>query len=288
MESIVVGYDGSPASRAAVDWVAERTRRRPGLVQLVTITNMFLSERPEAQSRLESAARELEHAAPGITVETHTFDGVMPATLLDVSRGTDVLVIGVDTGHPLRQALHGWKSLRTGARAHAPTFLIPRQWSDHVGPVSVGLDDDESSDAALEFAAAEAERWGEALRVVHSWSITGSQQGAPSPRQAARDHHACLAQAIARVLGSRPGLRTESHIAHSNPVSALTTASATSSLVVLGTHGRGVLAGGFLGSTTQDLIGIITAPICVVPPRTAEEDAEERVETDATAEPVLE
>jgi nucleotide-binding universal stress UspA family protein len=51
-----------------------------------------------------------------------------------------------------------------------------------------------------------------------------------------------------------------------NAVSALSAAAADSSLLVLGTHGRGVLAGGgFYGSVGQDLIGHVAAPVVVVP-----------------------
>lgn len=48
-------------------------------------------------------------------------------------------------------------------------------------------------------------------------------------------------------------------------MSALSAAAADSSLLVLGTHGRGVLAGGFYGSVGQDLIGHVAAPVVVVP-----------------------
>lgn len=270
MEFIVVGYDGSTAARAALEWVAERARRNAGLVQLVAITNMFLAERPRTEAILDDAQRQLAAAVPGIAVETHVFDGVMPATLLDVSRGTDILVVGVDPGHPIREALHGWKSLRIGARTHVPAFLIPPGWSDHVGPVSVGLDDDESSDAAVDFAADEADRRGVTLRVVHSWSVTGSVDGVPSLREVAHAHRARIGRVLEHVQATHPELTTESHIAHSNPVSALAAAAASSSLIVLGTHHRGILAGGFLGSTTQDLIGVIRTPICIVPPMSSD------------------
>lgn len=277
MEMIMLGYDGSTAADAALQWVTERARRAHSWVQVVTITNMFLSERDDAQRMLDAAARELESSAPGISVETHHFDGVMPGTLLDVARGTDLLVIGVDRTHPVREALHGWRSLRMGARSHVPIVIVPSGWAYRPGDVTVGIDDDASSEAAVDFAAAEASRAGEGLRLLHSWSYPSSTSEGASIQRAARAHHDRLDRTSARVHATNRDLKVEVSIAHSNPVSALTSSASVSSLLVIGTHHRGILAGGFVGSTTQDLIGLVDTPICIVPPAAAAARAEQRM-----------
>lgn len=263
MEMILLGYDGSRAADSALEWIAERLHHADGRVQVVAVTNMFLSQREDTRRMLDTAARRLIAAAPGVSVETHFFDGVMPGTLIEAARGADLLVVGVDTAHPLREAVHGWRALRTSARSPQPTVIVPSGWTGGADAVTVGLDDDESSDAAVAFAATEAERAGVALRLLHSWR---AETSASEEAGADAHHRALLARAAARVRAAHAGLRIVTETAHSNPVSALTAASARSALVVVGTHGRGILAGGFIGSTTQDLIGSVGVPLCVVPP----------------------
>lgn len=271
MERIMLGYDGRPPARAALEWVAERARHVPGWVELVTVTNMLLPSRVSARGMLDAAATDLRASAPDLDVETRVFDGVMPGTLLEAARGADLLVVGVDRDHPVREALHGWRPLRVGVRSEVPTVLVPTGWTYRSGPISVGVDRDDSSMDAVTFAATEADRADEPLRLVHSWSYQVPTADTETTRVAARQHHDRLDREAARARGLHRELRVESEIAHSNPVSALVSAARDSSLLVIGTHHRGILAGGLLGSTAQDLVGAVEVPICVVPPRAAGE-----------------
>ncbi|WP_432214689.1 universal stress protein, partial [Salmonella enterica] len=43
MERVVLGFDGSPASEAALEWTAERARAESFELDIVLVTNMFLS-----------------------------------------------------------------------------------------------------------------------------------------------------------------------------------------------------------------------------------------------------
>lgn len=270
MERIMLGYDGRRPAQAAIEWVADRSRRIPGSVALVTVTNMLLPSRDRAEKMLEAAATALRTSAPGLEIDAEIFDGVMPDTLLEAARGANLLVVGVDRDHPVREALHGWRSLRIGVRADVPTVLVPAGWMYRAGPISVGVDRDDSSMDAVTFAAGEADRAGQPLRLVHCWSYEVPTAGTGTSRAAA-PHRDRLDREAARVRALHSELRVEYGIAHSNPASALISAARDSSLLVIGTHHRGVLAGGFLGSTAQDLVGAVEVPICVVPPRAADE-----------------
>lgn len=266
----MLGYDDGPAAHAAMEWVADRARDARIWVQLTTVSNMLVAERAEDAEMLERAAARLREMAPTVTVETLLFDGFMPHTLSELARGTDLLVIGVDPSRPLREALHGWRALRITAEATVPVCVVPRGWELRSGPVTVGVSDDGSSDSAVAFGAAEAHRAGRPLCLVHSWTqrvlVDSTDVHDYSPRAAAAAHHRVLEQAAQKVHASYSDLAVETHTAHSNPSAAITSLSGQSSLVVIGTHHRGVLAGGFYGSIAQDIIGSVAAPVCVVPP----------------------
>lgn len=270
MERVVLGYDGSPESDAALEWAAFRTRSEQTEVTVILVTNMFSSDRKEADRVLDTAARRWHSLVPGIPANVTRVDGLMPTTLTKAARDADLLVLGVHPGFRMRTILNGWAPLRMAARSRIPTALIPAEWSATDDPVTVGVDDDDSSTTALLFAAETAARLRVPLRVIHSW-LMGSPEGGGhsavrlSPHQVAAEHERILEAAVARVRERYPDVAVSAELVRDNPTSALTRAAERSSTIVIGTHGRGIVAGGFLGSIGLDLVGALRRPICVVP-----------------------
>ena len=75
-----------------------------------------------------------------------------------------------------------------------------------------------------------------------------------------------LDEAVTAMTREHPGLVVEATLVRDNPAAALTSQAPRSSLVVIGTHRRGLLTGWLLGSVAWDLVGELGDPICVVPP----------------------
>ncbi|GAA1469124.1 universal stress protein [Microbacterium thalassium] len=270
MTHIALGYDGSPGARTALDWVAVRAARENARVDLITVTNMVTSNYENTERELARAERLLLDLAPGVHVESHRIDGTMPNALLKDARTSDLLVIGLHQQRPLRNALKGWMPQRLSARAHGPVALIPEGWSLVDGPVVVGVDDDPSSDEALMFAAAEAQSTHTTLRMVHAWSmpvprLEGSSALLASPLQVKENHRRILREAMHRVQEAYPTVTIEEALVNDNPPAALLHRSTDASIAVIGTHRRGVMAGGFFGSVAQDILGQIGCPVAIVP-----------------------
>lgn len=271
MERVVLGFDGSPASEAALEWAADRARVEQVELDIVLVTNMFLSDRVVADRILDAAAHRWRDLVPGAPATVARLDGVMPTTLTDAARGAALLVLGIDPGFRMRTALSGWLPLRAAARAGVPTVLVPRGWAASADPVTVGLDEDDSSASAVLFAARAAASAGVPLRILHSWLmgssiLRGHSAAVPSTQRVAAEHERILDAAVAEVRREYPGVGVVTELVRDNPTSALTRAADRSSMVVIGTHGHGVVVGGFLGSVGLDLVGSLDRPICVVPP----------------------
>lgn len=268
MEHIVLGYDGSEAARSALEWVAARAARRPIEVTVVVIADMFDAERPVIRAQQDEATQRLRELAPTTRVDGRMFDGVMPGTIVKASRDADLLVIGVHTGRRLRAFLNGAIPLRVSTRSEVPVCLVPAGWDGRDGAVAVGLSDDDSSDAALAFAVREAAASGRVLRIVHSWLMTApgspSATGAPHPTAAA-GHRARLQAVVEGITRSHPDVTVEPVLVRDNPAAALAATASRDALLVIGTHHRGVLSGGFLGSVAWDLVGQVARPVLVVP-----------------------
>ncbi|RKT31108.1 universal stress protein family protein [Microbacterium sp. AG1240] len=271
MGHIVLGFDGSAAADSALDWVAERVSARPAGVVLVVVANMFHAERPVLERFAQEASERLRARVPDAAVDIDIVDGRMPGTLSRSAEGAELLVVGMHTNARARSMFAGAIPLRLTALSAVPVVLVPAGWAPRDAPVTVGLAADGSSAAALRFAAVEALAQAQPLRIVHSWLMTSPLPSAPAgggsaAREAHDVHRAIVDGAVAALTHEHPGLVAEAALVRDNPAAALTSQASRSSLVVIGTHRRGLLTGWLLGSVAWDLVGELDDPICVVPP----------------------
>lgn len=270
MVRIVLGYDASPAAKAALAWVADRATRGRTTVELVTVTNMLLSDYVAAEDALDKGARTLRNLVKGVKVDAHSVDGTMPNSLIEDARSADLLVLGVTQSRPVRTALRGWIPAKAAARAKVPTVLVPEGWTPSEHPVMVGVDDDPSSDAAIVYGAREAVANSVPLRLVHAWqmpmpTVEGSIALLASPIEVKNVHRRILDDAGHLVMEAYPELGVEEVLVADNPSSALLARAERTSLLVLGTHHRGLIAGAALGSVAQDIMWQVPCPVCIVP-----------------------
>jgi nucleotide-binding universal stress UspA family protein len=152
-------------------------------------------------------------------------------------------------------------------------------------PIVVGLDPSEHAAPALRWAAAEAERTGLALRLVHavpsSAYLASSSLGLVPvwQDQAADAQHDVEERTLqqwldreAHALTSERGVIAQTQLATGSPGAVMVDESTSASLVVLGSRGRGAFAGTVLGSTALQVAGHAHCPVVVVrndPPATA-------------------
>jgi nucleotide-binding universal stress UspA family protein len=270
VETIVLGFDGSEPSMFALDWVAERAASHRTQVEIVMIGGTLLRDDSGRDSGLLDAERRLRDRAPDAEVDSHRFPGKMPNSLLERARHADLLVVGSHRGRPIWSALSGWMPLRVASRSRTPVVVVPDDWEATTGRVVVGLDDDDSSLAAVDFAAREAAVSHVPLSLVHTWTMpTPQMEGSvvllASPIEARAGQRRILREAVARTQEAHPDLVITQVLEQSNPSSALLRAARGASLLVLGTHHRGVVKGALLGSVGRDVLAQCRIPVCVVP-----------------------
>ena len=270
VDYIMVGFDGTRSSFIAMDWAAERAARGPCRVEIVRVDSAGLMAEDVEGSASDAAERRLRDIAPDAEVTSRTVPGRMPGALLRAAGAADLLVIGEPRRRPLRTALTGWRPLRAASQSTVPTVVVPDDWEGAEGPVLVGVDDDDSSVAAVEFAAAEAVAAGLGLTLLHAWQLPApTMEGAvallASPIAEKARHRRILEEAHAYVTEAYPSLNIQKVLRQDDPAPALLATAARSSLLVLGTHHREVFAGTFLGSVGQDVLLASRIPVCVVP-----------------------
>lgn len=273
--AVLVGYDGSADSELALSWADEMARRTQHPIrvlisevdptQVLEVTSDWHAAR---MAQLDGDARDRlkESTAPGVSVE------VVPnpptRALIDASRESWLLVVGA-RGHSLLSGiLLGSVSQHLARHAACPVVVV-RQPHDPQPRVVVGVDGSEGSDAALEFAAAQADRTDSTLVVIYSWpSLSrGAVIGPPFERRHREEIEAgerVVAEAVAGLSERYPDLEV---VTEAIPVPAsrcLADASYSASLVVVGSRGRGAFAGMLLGSVSQHVLHLAQCPVAVV------------------------
>jgi len=173
--AVVVGFDGSAASRAAAEFAAEEAaagaRRLTLLTVLDRIAGVPTSASREADSQRWVSLLDLRDRItarhPDLEVGVDIQVGNGCDRLLARSASQSVLVVGSD----IRA---GSTTMTVVGLSSVPVVVVPEEWRSHQGdprPVLLGLRTgatDERDGEALRFARSAAERRGVPLRMVTS------------------------------------------------------------------------------------------------------------------------
>ncbi|MFF0393010.1 universal stress protein [Kitasatospora sp. NPDC004615] len=130
--------------------------------------------------------------------------------------------------------------------------------------IVTGFDGSARSETAVGWAAAEAARQGEPLRIVHAWPWLGS---AWSDGPAAAPHRGALLkleEVADRLRGVHPALDVVTEAVADDPADALLARAAEHRLVVLGSRGLGGFAGLVVGSVGLAVAARSTTPVVLV------------------------
>ncbi|WP_436535757.1 universal stress protein [Actinoplanes sp. HUAS TT8] len=134
--------------------------------------------------------------------------------------------------------------------------------------IVVGTDGTETSGAAVEWAAREAQRRGLTLRIVHAfdwdWRDSRFEVGTEFVDLARQQADAVMAAAVERVHRVAPGLAIQTFALIGHAVPRLLESARTAQLLVLGGRGRGGFTGMLLGSTSQRLALHASCPVVVI------------------------
>ena len=288
---VVVGYDGSAASRPAVLWAAdEAARRRVPLAVAYAADHTGLVGGPLGRAWLPEAAyqaaeREAEAGAalaherrPELEVTAHAYAGSPGDALVRESGGSGLVVVGSRGLGELSACVRGSVSAHVAARADCPVIVVRGDGVAVPGPgrpVVVAVDGSPAADAALRFAAAAAVAAGATLVITSVWlTVTEDWTRAywlavapgTDPDEAARQAvEKVAAAAAARVATLAPGLDVEVHTRGGRPAEViLEVAGDDAGLVVVGSRGRGSLAGLLLGSVGHEIVHGARCPVAVV------------------------
>ncbi|HEX4821732.1 MAG TPA: universal stress protein [Acidimicrobiales bacterium] len=291
-DAVVVGVDGSETGRYALRWAIEEARLRNAELTVVhawatptpavLVGSVVLDGDPTvyeegAASILDDdVTRVLETTrAPEKGLERRVVQGYAPAVLMTQSSDAGLLVVG-------SRGQGGFAGLLTGSVSEHcithPTTPVAVVREDAALPgssdVVVGVDGSSGSHAALQFAMREAAVRGARLVVVHGWWVgfPGSPRDA-SPylevdRKAIKGRAVAMIQGmldVARAAAPQTDVEVEVLAMDMAPTTALLKCATEAGLLVVGSRGRGGLAGMLLGSVSRQCVHHAGCAVVVVP-----------------------
>ena len=287
-ETVNVGYSGSDTSAEAVTWAATEAAVRGAALRIVTCVDMpvmsgeaalgwnsgatYEAIREASVSSSEQMAAKIKATHPSLAVTTEVSPGPASSALLTDTAATDFIVVGASShegsaafwlGTTPRQLVHNSPCpvaiVRGAATRGAPDRIV------------VGIDGSESSDAAVVWAADEADRHKVNLHLVHGWScpdaaVDASANHAHDLTEVDAD---CTLNRSIELARERCGATVTGELVETSAVTALLEAVRDGDLLVLGSHGRGGLRARLLGSTVNSVLDAAAIPVVVVRPTQA-------------------
>lgn len=278
---LTVGVDGSPSSRAAVDWAARRASRLGLGLNLVHVMPDYLvwpghrqydDVRQILGDLLASEADRARGLAPAAPVRTSLSSGEPAPVLAECSARSALVVVGTDRDPDVHGEMFGVVNLQIATIARCPVAVVPVHGSAGNAGVVVGIDGSAAAKVAAAFAAREADSTGQALTVLyapkpaHGW-LRESGVGAALEAEVEPGQRKVLADAVAQLRATHPGMRIHAaFIKDANPAQALLDASKDALLLVLGSPGTVSVAHVAVGSVTQHVLMDAACPVVMTRP----------------------
>ncbi|MFI5911873.1 universal stress protein [Dactylosporangium sp. NPDC051541] len=272
---IIVGYDGSDASRQAVDWAADEAERTGTQLQIVNTYQVFWpgayyaaaleptdAARKAAEQLVSDVAGQIRARGSGLDVIGLSIDAPAASTLLDLGdAGARLLVVGSRGAGGLSNLVMGSVSQQVATHAHVPVAVVRGRSAAADGPVVVGVDGSPSSPDALRLAF-EAARGRSTELVAIRTHVTPAQPARPLPDIEAIERMA-LDTSLEPWRAEYPDVKVEALVAAGRAAKVLVGVSHTAQLVVVGSRGHGGFAGLLLGSVGQQLMHHAECPVLI-------------------------
>jgi nucleotide-binding universal stress UspA family protein len=281
---VVVGIDGSPSALDAARWAAREAVRRRTTVELISAFGWLETRHlhdhglgvsfretiwERTREEVSAAAEAAAGAAPGIEISQRVIDGFPVPLLVAASRRAGLVVIGDRGLGGFSGLLVGSVAIGLAARAECPVVVVRGERSLDAGPVVVGIDGSPNSDAALAFAFEAAASRKVPVIAVHTWTDSVLEAAvAPLLDWGAieADEHRLLAERLAGWGTKYPDVEVRRVVARDRPAHTLIEQATLTAarLVVVGSHGRGSVAGLVLGSVSHTVLHHSPCPVAVV------------------------
>jgi nucleotide-binding universal stress UspA family protein len=282
---IVVGFDGSAQSRAALRFAVAQARRTRATVRVVTAYDYNWGSgrfggseeaeqtvRARHESALAEAIEEIRPTADGITITGSAILGEPTPVLLNAGRSAALTVVGNRGRGGFGSLLLGSVSQKVATHARHPVVVVRGSVDTTTGPVVVGVDYTDHSEHTIGAAFEEAVRRGSSVIAIHAYEFPAAygvmaMSVLPYKPEDLRDAEVAALETTLQPWREKfPGVPVEALVTRGTAARVLVDVSSSAGLVVVGSRGHGGVAGTLLGSVSLQVLHHADCPVMVVHP----------------------
>lgn len=278
VNTVVVGVEGTESSQDALVWAAEFAGARKSELEILCATGTSHSHadalRDEAS---EQAAKELVHEAaeravqvsPRLAVHTTVSASRPGEALTEASVRAELMVVGSHRLGARERAFSGPLAYQIVAGSRCPALVVPAGTGDGGSGVVVGTDGSPESGAGVALAAAEADRFGQELTVVHAWQtplrfVSVDIITEHDNAWIEENRRTVLADSVVGLAERYPNLVIHQSLVNASPGRALLEAAVGARMLVVGSRGLNGIARMLLGSVSHAMVLHSPCPVMVV------------------------
>ncbi|MGW4379159.1 universal stress protein [Kitasatospora sp. NPDC004531] len=275
---VVVGVDGSERALRALMWAASEAALRECPLLIAHVLPEWQLDFPffppgrwdglrqQGAEILTEAVAMVEEGHPGVEVGSDQVSGSPAEVLRSATERARLMVLGAPREGGVGNLLAGSVSLQVASHAACPVVVVGEIVAGH-DRVLVGIDDSESSNAALQFAFEEASLRGARVHAVRAWkmpSMMKSSDHAIAPDALEAELLRLIEKQLEPLRERYPSVQVETTAAQGKAVDELVRASEQADLAVVGSRGTGGFHGLALGSVSHGLLHYSICPVTVV------------------------
>jgi nucleotide-binding universal stress UspA family protein len=285
---IVVGIDGSPQSGSALEWAVTRARLGGEDLELVNSYSLapavdFYGYHGLATSQpvdwfiefseqvLEAASARVRELAPHLTCTLTSRMGHPAHVLAAAAEGAATVVVGRRGLGSAASALLGSVSNRLTIQAKCPVVVVGEGEHPTTGPIVVGVDGSDFGTHALGYAIAEAAVRDTSVRAVNAYDVLHPAfRGDPEllariRAEAEAEAAGTISRALDELQGTAPAsVKVDEVAVERRPAEAILGHADDAQLIVVGTHGKGLVRRVLLGSVSRQVLNDADRPVAVV------------------------
>ena len=270
---LIVGFDGSSASAAAVRWAAAEADIRGVALRVLTCSAVpvevdfygFGATSRAALEQLLSAAR-AKH--PGVELAAVATYLDPRDVLIDEAASADLLVVGESGARMARGWLCGSVVQQAVRKSPCPVVIARAVPKARTGRIVAGIDSSAAGDGVVDWATDEADRRDAELVIVHAWQypdVATDLESARARDLTRVDGRCALDRAVerSRARGRGP---VRGELVEGTATDALLDASRDADIVAVGSRGRGGFRSFVSDSVAISLAEHALCPVAVVHP----------------------
>jgi nucleotide-binding universal stress UspA family protein len=274
-QRVVVGYDGSAGSGAAVRWAAAEAERTDTALHIVhayqppwtvnyydgVSAQAIADVETRAEEKLEELVEHLRERYSDVEIAAVTVRAIPAPALIDAAATAKLLVVGSRGTGSVTSLLMGSVGQQIAMHARTPVVVVRGRADADDGPVVVGVDGSRCTDTTLGLAFEQAAARGAELVAIRAY--TALPPAVLPLNVVEASEHDALQESLTGWRDKYPAVKVQTVVAAGRPAHVLVGASYTAQLVVVGSRGHGGFTGLLLGSVGQHLTHHADCPVLI-------------------------